>query len=54
MVEIAFSFENIEEVIKCDMNEKMEDIFQKISTKINKDINIIYFIYDHRILNSSE
>ena len=54
MVEIAFSFENIKEVIKCDMNEKMEDIFQKISTKINKDINIIYFIYDHRILNSSE
>ena len=54
MVEIAFSFENIKEVIKCDMNEKMEDIFKKIATKINKDINIIYFIYDHRILNSSE
>ena len=54
MVEMAFSFENIKEVIKCDMNEKMEDIFQKISTKINKDINIIYFIYDQRILNSSE
>ena len=54
MVEIVFSFENIKEVIKCDVNEKMEDIFQKIATKINKDINIIYFIYDHRILNSSE
>lgn len=54
MVEIAFSFENIKEVIKCDMNEKMEVIFKKIATKINKDINIIYFIYDKRILNSSE
>ena len=33
MVEIAFSFENIEEVIKCDMNEKMEDIYKRFQQK---------------------
>ena len=54
MAEILFVFENKKEVIKCDTNEKMNDIFKRIAMKIDKDINLLIFIYNGIILNSSE
>ena len=54
MAEIVFSFENIKEVIQCDTNEKMTDLFKRISIKIDKDINQLSFGYDGVILNPSE
>ena len=46
MVEILFVFENKKEVIKCDINEKMNDIFKRIAMNIDKDINLLIFIYN--------
>lgn len=53
-MEIVFAFENIKDVLQCDMNEKMKDIFNRIAIKINKNINTISFIYDGIKLNPSE
>ena len=54
MAEILFVFENKKEVIKCDTNEKMNDIFKRIAMNIDKDINLLIFIYNGIILNPSE
>ena len=54
MAEILFVFENKKEVIKCDINEKMNDIFKRIAMNIDKDINLLIFIYNGIILNPSE
>ena len=54
MAEIVFSFENTKEVIQCDTNEKMIDIFKRIAIKIDKNINQLSFVYDGKILDPLE
>ena len=46
MAEIDFYFNGTTTKIQCNTNDKMDDIFIKFSTKINKDINDIFFIYN--------
>ena len=37
--------------IQCNLNDKMKDIFNKFGRKVNKDINLLYFLYGGKILN---
>ena len=46
MAQVEFSYEQINEIIECDPNEKMKDIFQKFATKSEIDINSVYFLYE--------
>ena len=50
MVEVEFIYGGIKTIIQCNINEKMNDIYNKYIIKIRKNINDIYFVYDgHKI-----
>ena len=46
MAEIELNYDSIKTIIQCNTNEKMNDIYNKYLTKIGKNINDIYFVYD--------
>ena len=50
MVEVEFIYGGIRTIIQCNINEKMNDIYNKYIIKIRKNINDIYFIYDDNII----
>ena len=51
MVEIEFNYNNNKNIIQCNKNEKMKDIFNRFINKINIDGNNIYYIYSGNIIN---
>ena len=53
MVEVEFNFNNMKTIIQTNMNEKMNDIFNKYVIKIGKNINDIYFVYDGGIIKDN-
>ena len=53
MVEVEFIFNSIKTIIQCNINEKMNDIFNKYIIKIGKNINDIYFVYDGCIIKDN-
>ena len=50
MAKVVFSFENEETIIDCDFKDKMKDIFMKYCSKVQKDINKLYFKYNANII----
>jgi len=50
MAKVIFTFENEEIIIHCNIKDKMKDIFMKFSTKEQKDLNNLYFIYNGNII----
>ena len=46
MSKIIFVFKGKEAEIQCEMEEKIQEICQRFVSKIGKDINTLYFIYD--------
>ena len=51
MVEVEFIFNGIKTIIQCNLYDKMKDILNKYSIKIQKDIKLLYIIYDSNIIN---
>ena len=51
MAEIEFTFEGNSIIIQCNKNQKMKDICNKLSTKININLNSLIFLYGGNILN---
>ena len=51
MCEISFIFNGIPTIIQFRDDEKMTSIFQKYSTKIGKDLNSLFFLYNGRKIN---
>ena len=51
MVEVIFKFNNTDIKIKCEKNDIMEDIFNKISSIINKPFDELYFNYNKNSVN---
>ena len=51
MSKAKFSFEGTETVIQCLKDEKMKNICNKYSTKINIDINSLIFLYGGNQVN---
>ena len=51
MANVIFSFNGFETIIQCLKENKMKDICQKFITKMNMDINSVYFIYGGGQLN---
>ena len=52
MAKAEFNYKGIKTVIQCLEDEKMEEIFKKFSTKVNLDINNLYFLYSGNKINS--
>ena len=50
MAKAVFTFENKEIIIECNTKDKMKDIFIKFSSKAQKDLNKLYFIYNGNII----
>lgn len=46
-----FNINGIYTTILCQTNNKFKDIFQKLQSKINKNINEMYFLYNGAKIN---
>ena len=48
---VEFIFNGISTKIPCKPEEKMQDILSRYATKIEKDLNCLYFLFEGKILN---
>ena len=48
---VIFSFEGVDVKIQCSKEDKMKDICQKYSNKIQKNINSLIFLYNGTKIN---
>ena len=51
MAKVIFSFDGKETHIQCLKGDKMKDICNKFSSKINVNINMLYFLYNGNQIN---
>ena len=54
MSKAIFNFKGEEVIIQCSMDEKMKNIYQRYSSKINIDLSKKYFIYNGNRINEEE
>ena len=52
MAKVEFNYKGKTIIIQCQEEEKMEEIFNKFVSKIELDINNIYFLYSGNKINS--
>jgi len=53
LVKIKFNYKGIETEIKCNINEKIKNIFIRYTNKAGKDISKLYFIYNGNKINDN-
>ena len=51
---VIIVYNGLKTILLVSMNETMEDILKKYGTKIKKDINELYFIYDGNEINKEK
>ena len=51
MAEVIFNFKRRDINIQCNINDKMKEICNNFSTKIEKDINSLNFFYNSEKIN---
>ncbi len=51
---VIIIYKDIKTILLCSMNQTMEDLLKKYGTKIKKDINELYFIYDGNEINKEK
>ena len=51
MANVIFNYQGLETKIQCNKEDKMKDICNNFANKTGLDINLIYFLYDGKILN---
>ena len=51
MTEVIFNFKRREICIQCNINDKMKEICNNFSTKIEKDIKSLNFFYNCEKIN---
>ena len=51
MAEAIFKYKGIDTIIQCKKEEKMKEIWEKYSIKMEVDINKLIFIYEGGIIN---
>ena len=52
MSQVVFSYNGQNIIIQCNLYELIYEIFQKFSTKANKDLNSLYFLYNGDIISN--
>ena len=50
MAQVNFNYNGIKTVIQCQKDDKMKDIFKRLLTKTNIDINKVYFLYGEIVI----
>ena len=53
MTNILFTFNGVETLIQCKIEEKMKDIFKRFCNKIQFDINSLFFLYNGGKINEN-
>ena len=51
MKNIEFNYNSKKTIIQCTSKDKIKDIFKKFSTKIEKDLNSLVFLYGGKAIN---
>ena len=51
MAEAIFHYEGINNIIKCDLNEKMKNIIDKFKIKVQNKENNLYYLYNGTQIN---
>ena len=51
MVEVLFIYEGQQIIIQCNIEDKMKDIINKFKSKIQKEDNNLYYIYNGDKIN---
>ena len=54
MVEIEFSYRGINTTVQCNPEEKFKDILQKLSTKIDINLNSVFYLYSGSVIQNKE
>ena len=52
MSQVVFSYNGQNIIIQCNSYDLIYEIFQKFSTKANKDLNSLYFLYNGRMISN--
>ena len=52
MAEVIFTLDGINTNIQCTIDEKMNEICEKFSNKVGRNINSLLFLYDGFIINN--
>ena len=53
MAKVEFIYDNMNTIIQCNINEKMNNIYNKYIIKIGKKIDDIYFVYDGKTIKEN-
>ena len=51
MSSVIFLFQGNETKVQCQRTDKFKDISQRFTTKVQININKIYYIYDGNVIN---
>ena len=49
MAEVEFTYNGINTIIQCNLNEKMKDICKRFKVKVNINNNNIYYSYNGQV-----
>ena len=53
-IEIVFHFNSINTTIQCLLNDRFQNIIDMYKTKINVDINKLYYLYNGLMINKEK
>ena len=51
MAQIKFTFKEVDTIIQCNKDDKMDNILEKYGIKIEKEINKLIFLYNGAVIN---
>ena len=54
MVEVEFTFKQQVTIIQCELDNKMKEIYNKFISKVEVDLNSVYFLYSGNIIDNNE
>ena len=54
MSQIEFVYNGVITIIQCNPNEKFNDIEQKLSTKIDINLNSVYYLYSGKVIDNKK
>ena len=54
MSQIEFVYNGVVTIIQCNPNEKFNDIEQKLSTKIDINLNSVYYLYSGKVIDNKK
>ena len=51
MIQLTFVYNGLRTNIQCNLDDRIQEIFQQYTNKIEQNINSLYFLYDGKQIN---